>query len=148
MKRGGLQNYIIRRLIYALLIAFGVVTITFILLRIGPSSPADKYLANMSARTQDPAKVIEYAPNEVRNLPGYQGADKGEPSNLGGFDATQIGGFYTKDGINHMVAQKTVVVPGQDGLFVIKLTADGTEDQAYPLMEATAAIDDQTTIIP
>ena len=59
MKRGGLQNYIIRRLIYAFLIAFGVVTITFILLRIGPSSPADKYLANLSARTQDPSKVIE-----------------------------------------------------------------------------------------
>jgi peptide/nickel transport system permease protein len=36
-----------------------VVTVTFILLRIGPSSPADKYLANISARTQDPAKVIE-----------------------------------------------------------------------------------------
>ena len=59
MKRGGLQNYIIRRLIYAFLIAFGVVTITFILLRIGPSSPADKYLANISARTQDPAAVVE-----------------------------------------------------------------------------------------
>ncbi|WP_460356417.1 envelope biogenesis lipoprotein LpqN [Mycobacterium sp. ZZG] len=96
----------------------------------------------------DPAKVIEYAPNETRNLPGFQGADKGEPSNLGGFDATQIGGFYTKDGINHMVAQKTVVIPGQDGLFVLKLTADGTEDLAYPLMEATAAIDEQTTITP
>lgn len=59
MKGGGLQNYIIRRLFYALLIAFGVVTITFILLRIGPSSPADKYLANISSRTQDPSKVIE-----------------------------------------------------------------------------------------
>jgi peptide/nickel transport system permease protein len=39
------------------LIAFGVVTITFILLRLGPSSPADKYLANMSARAQDPSQV-------------------------------------------------------------------------------------------
>ena len=58
MKRGGLQWYILRRLIYAVLIAFGVVTITFLLLRLGPSSPADKYLANMSARTQDPAQVI------------------------------------------------------------------------------------------
>jgi len=58
LKRGGLQGYIIKRLIYAALIAFGVVTITFILLRVGPSSPADKYLANMSARTQDPAKVV------------------------------------------------------------------------------------------
>ncbi|MDP6043497.1 MAG: ABC transporter permease [Dehalococcoidales bacterium] len=58
MKRGGLQGYIIKRLIYAALIAFGVVTITFILLRLGPTSPADKYLANMSARTQDPAQVV------------------------------------------------------------------------------------------
>ncbi len=58
MKRGGLQSYIIRRLIYAVLIAFGVVTITFVLLRLGPISPADKYLANMSARTQDPSQVV------------------------------------------------------------------------------------------
>lgn len=58
MKRGGLQSYIIKRLIYAVLIVIGVVTITFVLLRVGPSSPADKYLANMSARTQDPSQVI------------------------------------------------------------------------------------------
>ncbi len=58
MKSGGLQAYIVRRLIYALLIAFGVVTITFVLLRVGPSSPADKYLANMAAGTQDPSQVI------------------------------------------------------------------------------------------
>ncbi|MFC1901437.1 ABC transporter permease [Chloroflexota bacterium] len=55
---GGLQGYIVRRLIYAILITIGVVTITFVLLRLGPSSPADKYLANMSARTQDPSQVI------------------------------------------------------------------------------------------
>ena len=58
MRRGGLQSYIIRRLIYAVLIAWGVVTITFILLRVGPGSPADKYLANMSARTQDPSQIV------------------------------------------------------------------------------------------
>ncbi len=58
MKQHGLQNHIIRRLIYAVLIAFGIVTITFVLLRLGPTSPADKYLANMSARTQDPSQVI------------------------------------------------------------------------------------------
>ncbi|MFC1908270.1 ABC transporter permease [Chloroflexota bacterium] len=58
LRRGGLQNYIIRRLVYAVIIAWGVVTITFILLRVGPMSPADKYLANMSARTQDPSQVV------------------------------------------------------------------------------------------
>ena len=57
MKHSGLRAYIIKRLIYTVLIAFGVVTVTFILLRVGPSSPADKYLANMSTRSQDPAQV-------------------------------------------------------------------------------------------
>jgi len=58
LKRAGMHGYIIRRLLYALIITWGVVTITFILLRVGPISPADRYLANMSARTQDPAQVI------------------------------------------------------------------------------------------
>ena len=58
MKKGGLQGYIIRRLIIAVIITLGVVTITFILLSVSPMSPADRYLANMSARTQDPSQVI------------------------------------------------------------------------------------------
>ena len=96
----------------------------------------------------DPAKILEYAPGEVQSLKGYEGPDTGQPSKLGGFDATQVGGTYIKGGVSHLVAQKTVVIPGQDGLFVLKLTADGSEDQAMPLMDATKAIDDQTTITP
>jgi peptide/nickel transport system permease protein len=57
LRRGDLQGYVLRRLLYAVLITFGVVTVTFILLRLGPNSPADKYLANMSARVQDPGQV-------------------------------------------------------------------------------------------
>jgi len=58
LKKAGLRGYIIKRLIYAAIITWGVVTITFVLLRVGPMSPADKYLSNMSARTQDPAQVV------------------------------------------------------------------------------------------
>ena len=47
-----------------------------------------------------------------------------------------------------MIAQKTVVIPGQDGLYVLQLNADGTEDQMGPLMDATSVIDEQTTITP
>jgi len=53
-----MRNYIIRRLLYALVIAWGVVTATFTLLRIGPSSPADKYLANMAASGRDVSQII------------------------------------------------------------------------------------------
>lgn len=96
----------------------------------------------------DPAKILEYAPNELRKMPGFEGPEAGKSSKLSGFDAVQIGGTYVKDGVTHLVAQKTVVIPGQDGLYVLQLNAEGTEDQAGPLMDATAEIDDQTTITP
>lgn len=96
----------------------------------------------------DPAKIIEYAPGEMRNLPGYEGDGVGSASTLGGFDAWQVGGTYMKDGVKHAVAQKTVTIPGADGLFVLQLNADGTEDQMGIMMDATGIIDEQTTIIP
>jgi hypothetical protein len=96
----------------------------------------------------EPGKVLEFAPGEIKNLPGYEGAESGSPTTLGGFDATQIGGTYTKDGVKRAIAQKTVVIPGQDGLYVLQLNADGREDQLVPLMDATSVIDEQTTITP
>ncbi|BBX68571.1 LpqN/LpqT family lipoprotein [Mycolicibacterium psychrotolerans] len=96
----------------------------------------------------DPAKVLEAAPGDIRNLPGFQGPGGGQPNKLSGFEATVIGGTYTKDGVTRMVAQKTVVIPGQDALYVLQLNADGTEDQAYPLMDATSTIDEQAKITP
>lgn len=95
----------------------------------------------------DPAKVMEYAPGELKNLPGFEGGN-GNSSTLGGFDAYQIGGSYVKGGVKRMIAQKTVVIPGQDGVFVLQLNADGLEDQMGPLMDATAEIDEKTTITP
>ncbi|WP_099041955.1 LpqN/LpqT family lipoprotein [Mycobacterium neglectum] len=96
----------------------------------------------------DPAKILEFAPGEIRNMPGFEGAEEGTADELSGFDAMQIGGTYKKDGVARAIAQKTVVVPGQDGLYVLQLNADGLEDQIGALMDATSAIDEQTTITP
>jgi len=57
MGKSWLRDYVIKRLIYSIIIAWGILTITFILVRVGPSSPADKYLANIAARGGDPAQV-------------------------------------------------------------------------------------------
>jgi hypothetical protein len=105
-------------------------------------------LVSKLAGNVDPAKILQFAPGEIKNLPGYDGAQDGSPSTLGGFDATQIGGTYLKDGAKRAIAQKTVVIPGQDGLYVLQLNADGTEDQMGALMDATSVIDEQTTITP
>jgi hypothetical protein len=96
----------------------------------------------------DAAKILEFAPNEIKNLPGYENLGDGNPSELSGFDAYQIGGAYTRDGAKRMIAQKTVVIPGDGGLYVLQINADGLEDQIGPLMDATAAIDEQATITP
>jgi len=57
MGRSWLRDYIVKRLIYSIIIAWGILTITFILVRVGPNSPADKYFANIAARGGDPAQV-------------------------------------------------------------------------------------------
>jgi hypothetical protein len=95
----------------------------------------------------DPAKIIEYAPGELKNLPGFEGGD-GNTGTLSGFEAYQIGGTYVRDGVKRMIAQKTVVIPGADALFVLQLNADGLENQINPLMDATAQIDEKTVITP
>jgi len=57
MGKSWLRDYIIKRLIYSVIIAFAIVTITFILLRVGPSSPADRYLSNITAGGQNVEQI-------------------------------------------------------------------------------------------
>lgn len=52
-----MRNYIIKRLFYSVIIAWGILTVTFILLRIGPSSPVDRYILNIAARGSDVESV-------------------------------------------------------------------------------------------
>ena len=113
-----------------------------------PDPPTIIALVSKLTGNVDPAKILEFAAGEIKNLPSYEGNPNGSPSQLGGFDATQIGGTYTKDGAKRAIAQKTVVIPGQDGLYVLQLNADGLEGQMEALMSATAFIDEQTTITP
>jgi hypothetical protein len=104
-------------------------------------------LSKLSGKVE-PAKVLQYAPGEMKNLPGYEGNAAGSAGKLGGFDSQQIGGTYMKAGVKRAVAQKTVVIPAKDGVFVLQVNADGTEDQKQILMDATTLIDQGTTITP
>jgi hypothetical protein len=95
----------------------------------------------------DPNKIIEYAPGELQNLPGYQGTGNGSSSTLSGFAAWQINGTYQKDGKTRSIAQKTVVIPSGGDIYVLQLNADSLESDQGPLMDATNIIDEQTTIV-
>jgi hypothetical protein len=95
----------------------------------------------------DPAQLLQFAPGELKNLPGWEGGD-GKKTQLSGFDAYEIGGSYVRDGQKRMIAQKTVVIPSGSDVYVLQLNADGLEDQIRPLMEATAQIDKNAKITP
>ena len=91
--------------------AYGAILATEPAMAQGP--PTIIALVSKLTGNVDPAKILEYAPGEIKNLPGYEGAKEGSPSALGGFDATQIGGTYTKGGVKRAIAQKTVVIPAR-----------------------------------
>lgn len=97
----------------------------------------------------DQQKLIDYAPGEVQNLPGYTPVGEGTTSTLAGFPAYQISGTYTgEDGVELVSAQKTAVIPGADGLYILQINVDGTPDQIDLLASATQTVDDDTTITP
>ncbi len=110
------------------------------------ANPADPstivlYVAKLTGNV-DAAKILEYAPAEIQRLPGYQGPRVGGRTNVGGFDATEIGALYDKNGVRRAIGQMTAVVPGQDGLFVLQFNATGPaqQDSVKALAEATAVI--------
>ncbi|GAY14857.1 LpqN/LpqT family lipoprotein [Mycobacterium sp. shizuoka-1] len=117
-----------------------------------PEDPADppSIIAIVSKLTGnvDPKKILEFAPGELQNLPGWEALGEPNTSTLSGFDAVQLGGNYVKDGKKRIIAQKTVVIPGKDGLYVLQMNADALDGQEGPLMDATGVIDEKTTITP
>ncbi len=94
----------------------------------------------------DPQAIIDLAPGELQNLPGWKASNEGENSTLSNYPAYQLGGTWVSEGTTKIVAQKTVVIPGSDGVYVLQLNADGLEDQGEIVGSATNIIDEQTTI--
>ena len=124
--------------------AYGAIVYT------GPEFDADppNIVALMSKLSGDvdPQKIIDLAPGELNNLPDYKPGNEGETSTLGDYPAYVLGGTYTRDGATRFIAQKTVVIPAADGLYVLQLNVDGPDAAGDVLGAATEKIDSDTTI--
>jgi hypothetical protein len=94
----------------------------------------------------DPEEILALAPGELKNTPGYDGPTEGKSTSLSGYQAVQLGGHYKSNGKEGMVAQKTVVIPGPDGLYVLQLNAYSDVSEADILSSATDMVDEETTI--
>ncbi len=115
-----------------------------------PADPADPpamiAIASKLTGKVDPAKILEYAPGQLLNLPDFKPLGDPEKSTLGGFEAIQSAGTYTYEGKARVVAQKTVVIPGNDALFALQLNADAPQNQEHVVIDAAEIIDQQTKI--
>ncbi len=109
-------------------------------------TPSIVALVSKLSGNVDPQKIIDLAPGELQNLSGWTAMNDGETSTLGDYPAYQLGGTWVQNGVTKIVAQKTVVIPGPDGLYVLQLNADGLENQADIVGAATNVIDEQTSI--
>jgi hypothetical protein len=109
--------------------------------------PSIVVLLSKLSGNADPAKILEYAPGELESLPDYIVGSRPMTSTLSGFDAVQLSGLYTReDGEQRLIAQKTVVIPASDGLYVLQMNADAPTAEAPVLQEATVLLDEGSKI--
>jgi len=93
----------------------------------------------------DPAQILDLAPNEVRNLPDFNGSDP-QATKFSNFDATAISGRYTRKGQKRVIEQTTVAIPVKDGLYVLQINVDGVEEQTPVLMQIVDVIAEKSVI--
>ncbi|BBY83183.1 hypothetical protein BST23_19700 [Mycolicibacterium elephantis] len=114
-----------------------------------PNDPPDMYaIASKLTGNVDAEKILEYAPQQLEELADFKPLGEPNRSTLSGFDAVEFAGTYEHDGKRRFIAQKTVVVPAADGLFVYQLNGDSLEDEQNVVLDAAKVIDEQTTITP
>jgi hypothetical protein len=94
----------------------------------------------------DQQKILDVAGGELKNLPEFKPMGDGSSTTLSDFPGYQLGGTWADNGKTKAVAQKTVVIPAGDGLYLLRLNADCLEDQIDKALPATITIDEKTKI--
>ena len=94
----------------------------------------------------DAQKILDFAPGELNNLPGFTATDIGTPGMVDGHKSFQIAGSWNSNGVTKLITQNTVVIQDGTGLYVMQINIDGVADQAEIIKQITEAIDRDTKI--
>lgn len=98
-------------------------------------------MSRLTGRTIDPDKIIAAAPGEVRNLDAFTPIGTPETGKLSGYQAYKIAGTYRLDGVDTVVGQTTLVIPGSATSYVVQINITGTASQLDIVKAAARAID-------
>ena len=113
-----------------------------------PENPPFLYaIASKLTGAVDPEKILELAPGQLNELPGFKPVE-GPPQRdkLGGFDSVNYVGTYQWEGQSRSVGQETIVIPGKDALFVLQLNGEAPGGQEQVVIDAAKVIRAQTAI--
>lgn len=94
----------------------------------------------------DPQKILDLAPGQLNELPGFKASEPPSRDKFAGFDAVNYVGTYEVDGKTRSVGQETIVVPGKDGLFVYQLNGEAPGGEEQAVIDAADVIRAQTKI--
>ena len=112
-----------------------------------PENPPFMYaIASKLTGNVDPAKILELAPGQLNELPGFVPREAPHSDKVSGFDAIDYVGSYMWEGQRRLVGQQTIVIPGKDALFVLQLNGEAPEGQGQPVVDAVKLINEQTKI--
>lgn len=121
-----------------------------------PTDPADPpFMTAIISRLKGPgdtqvdeAKIFEYAPGLLQNLPGYQQDGEIKKTTFSGYDAIVFQGSYERDTQKRYIAQLTSVIPEKDGsVVVLQLNADAPNGQDGVIKDAAKVIEADTKIV-
>jgi hypothetical protein len=91
-------------------------------------------------------QFIELSPSELYNLNGYVPVYDNGAASMDGFATYELGGTFMKDGRHEFIAQKTIVVPSRDGLYVIQINSMGPDSIRDALIDDFTLINTQSRI--
>ena len=90
--------------------------------------------------------VLVYSSGELYNLAGYRPVIEPTLGSLDGYRAADASGTYLKGANRHVVIQKTIAIPSNNGLYVLQLEAEGPEGDEQLLANTLADVVDALTV--
>ena len=112
-----------------------------------PENPQFMYaIASKLTGNVDPAKILELAPGQLNELPEFTPREAPHSDKVGGYDAVDYVGSYMWEGQRRLVGQQTIVIPGNDALFVLQINGEAPDGQGQPVVDAIKLMNEQTKI--
>ena len=95
-------------------------------------------------------QLLDLAPADAQNAPGFAFVNQPGPTTMGGFDGVAFSGTLPQEGQTFVTASRFIVIPDADPstTYIVRLNGTAPESAQSVLMDAMGIVDSGTTIQP